>query len=46
MCRVNGDFITIHGEEYAKVTRFDVSPQVGDIKVLGTGLLPDPQASM
>lgn len=43
--RTEGDIITVDGKEYLKLTRFDVSPQFGDLKVFATGLFPDPELS-
>lgn len=41
--KTEGDIITVDGKEYVKLTRFDVSPQFGDLKVFATGLFPDPE---
>lgn len=43
MARTEGDIIEVDGKEYVKITRFDVSPQFGDLKVFATGLFPDPE---
>jgi len=41
--KTEGDIITVDGKEYVKLTRFDVSPQFGDLKVFATGIFPDPE---
>ncbi|XP_031616969.1 uncharacterized protein LOC116336905 [Contarinia nasturtii] len=41
--RTEGDIIEVNGKEYVKITKFDVSPQFGDLKVFATGLFPDPE---
>lgn len=46
VARTEGDIITVDGKEYVKLTRFEVSPQFGDVKVYATGLFPDPELSM
>lgn len=43
--RTEGDIITVNGKEYLKLTKFDCSPQFGDLKVNATGLFPDPELS-
>lgn len=43
--RTEGDIVTVDGKEYVKLTKFDVSPQFGDLKVFATGLFPDPELS-
>lgn len=45
MSRTEGDIIAVNGVEHVKLTRFDVSPQFGDLKVFATGLFPDPELS-
>lgn len=44
--RTEGDIVTVNGKEYVKLTKFDVSPQFGDLKVFATGLFPDEELSM
>lgn len=43
--RTEGDIVSVNGKEYVKLTKFDVSPQFGDLKVFATGLFPDPELS-
>lgn len=45
MTKTEGDIINVDGKEYVKLTRFDFSPQFGDLKVFATGLFPDPELS-
>lgn len=45
MSKTEGDIVTVNGKEYVKLTRFDVSPQFGDLKVFATGIFPDPELS-
>lgn len=45
VARTEGDIIEVNGKEYVKLTRFDVTPQFGDLKVFATGLFPDPELS-
>lgn len=45
MSRTEGDIIEVNGKEYVKLTKFDVTPQFGDLKVYATGLFPDPELS-
>lgn len=44
--RTEGDIITVDGVEYINMTKFDVSPTFGDLKVYATGIFPDPELSM
>lgn len=43
--RTEGDIIVVNGKEYVKLTKFDVSPTFGDVKVHATGLFPDQELS-
>jgi len=41
--KTEGKIITVNGKEYVNLTRFDVTPRFGDLKVFATGIFPDPE---
>lgn len=45
IARTEGDIITVNGKEYVKLTKFEIIPQFGSLKVFATGLFPDPELS-
>lgn len=42
---MSGKTVERNGEKYMLVDKFDMTPEVGDMKVYATGLFPDPGLS-
>lgn len=45
MARTEGDILTKDGVEYVNMTKFDVTPTFGKMKIYATGIFPDPELS-
>lgn len=43
--KISGRSIQRNGETYVLIDKFDMSPEVGDMKIYATGLFPDPGLS-
>ncbi|XP_058818965.1 putative beta-carotene-binding protein [Topomyia yanbarensis] len=40
--KISGRTVDRNGEQYMLIDKFDMSPEVGDMKIYATGLFPDP----
>lgn len=45
MARTEADIITMNGVEYVNMTKFDITPTFGKMKIYATGIIPDPELS-
>lgn len=43
--KMKGNLVKVNGEEYMKITNFDMVPTVGDMKIAASGIFPDPDMS-
>ena len=43
--KMKGNLVKVNGEEYMKITNFDMVPTVGDMKIAATGIFPNPDMS-
>ena len=43
--KIKGSVVTVDGEDFMKMTSFDMAPTVGEMKISATGIFPDPQLS-
>ncbi|CAO1352185.1 unnamed protein product [Diamesa hyperborea] len=40
--KMKGNLVKVNGEEYMKITNFDMVPTVGDMKIAASGIFPNP----
>lgn len=43
--KMKGNLVKVNGEEYMKITNFDMVPTVGDMKIAASGIFPNPDMS-
>lgn len=43
--KIKGNLFNVNGDDYMKITNFDMVPTVGDMKIAASGIFPDPDMS-